>query len=161
MAAPITTIQKHIPTKEELQQQKLEDLKALLTENEEAMSSILKIAGELNEAGVLDAANAMLQAKEKIAKIALGQVTREPVTSIINHFIGAAGVLTSLDPEMTSKVTSSIKTGLEEGNQHLETNSKINILDLLRALQDPDINRAVGFGLHFLKGIGKGLKEDK
>ena len=28
----------------------------------------------------------------------------------------------------------------------------------MKVLKDPDINRAIGFGLHFLKGMGKGLK---
>jgi uncharacterized protein YjgD (DUF1641 family) len=160
MAAPITTIQKHILTKEETQQQKLDDLKAVLTDHEEALTRILSIVGELNDSGVLEAANSMLQAKEKISRIALSQVNSEPVTNMINNLMGAAGSLASLDPEMTSKVTNSLKTGLEEGNKHLETNSKLSMLDLLKALQDPDINRAVGFGLHFLKGMGKGLKEE-
>src|SRR4051812_26179994 len=104
MAAPITMVQKHKPTKEERQQQKLEDLKTLLTENDEALNRIIDIMGELNDMGVLEAANSMLQAKEKIAKIALGQVTREPVTNIINNLMGAAGALSSLDPETTTKL---------------------------------------------------------
>ncbi len=28
----------------------------------------------------------------------------------------------------------------------------------MKVLKDPDINRAIGFGLHFLKGMGKGIK---
>ncbi|MER2255210.1 MAG: DUF1641 domain-containing protein, partial [Priestia megaterium] len=27
------------------------------------------------------------------------------------------------------------------------------------ALNDPDVNRAIGFGLHFLKGMGKAWEE--
>ncbi len=30
----------------------------------------------------------------------------------------------------------------------------------MKVLKDPDINRAIGFGLHFLKGMGKGLKDE-
>ena len=40
--------------------------------------------------GVLEAATSMLQAKEKIAKIALHQITREPVTNLINTLMGAS-----------------------------------------------------------------------
>jgi uncharacterized protein YjgD (DUF1641 family) len=160
MAAPITAIQKHVPTNEELKQQKLEDLKTLLTDNEEALNKILDIVGELNDMGVLEAANAMLQAKEKIAKIALGQVTREPVTNLINNLMGAAGALTNLDPELTKKLVSSVTTGMDEGSKHLQSNKKIGMFDLLKILNDPDINRAVGFSIYFLKGMGKGLKEE-
>ena len=28
----------------------------------------------------------------------------------------------------------------------------------MKVLKDPDINRAIGFGLHFLKGMGKRVK---
>lgn len=37
---------------------------------------------------------------------------------------------------------------------------KIGMLDLVKVLNDPDINRAIGFGIHFMKGLGKGLKEE-
>ncbi|GLV63832.1 hypothetical protein Bmyc01_25020 [Bacillus mycoides] len=160
MAAPIQAIQKQELTEEEIKQQKLEDLKELLANNEEALNQMFNIVGELNDIGMLEAANSMLKAKEPIAKIVLGQVTREPVTNLINNMMGAAGALTELDPELTKKLIGSVLTGMDEGNQHLQNNKKVGILDLMKVLRDPDINRAIGFGLHFLKGMGKGLKEE-
>ena len=160
MAAPIQAIQKQELTEEERKQQKLEDLKKLLANNEEALNQMFNIVGELNDIGMLEAANSMLKAKEPIAKIVLGQVTREPVTNLINNMMGAAGALTELDPELTKKLIGSVLIGMDEGNQHLQSNKKVGILDLMKVLKDPDINRAIGFGLHFLKGMGKGLKEE-
>ncbi|MCQ6526747.1 MULTISPECIES: DUF1641 domain-containing protein [Bacillus] len=160
MAAPIQAIQKQELTEEELKQQKLEALKELLADNEDALNQMFNIVGELNDIGMLEAANSMLKAKEPIAKIVLGQVTREPVTNLINNMMGAAGALTELDPELTKKLIGSVLTGMDEGNQHLQSNKKVGILDLMKVLKDPDINRAIGFGLHFLKGMGKGLKEE-
>ncbi|PES76424.1 hypothetical protein CN327_23640 [Bacillus cereus] len=160
MAAPIQAIQKQELTEEEMKQQKLEDLKELLANNEDALNQMFNIVGELNDIGMLEAANSMLKAKETIAKIVLGQVTREPVTNLINNMMGAAGALTELDPELTKKLVGSVLTGMDEGNQHLQSNKKVGILDLMKVLKDPDINRAIGFGLHFLKGMGKGLKEE-
>ena len=46
---------------------------------------MFNIVGELNDIGMLEAANSMLKQKEPIAKIVLGQVTREPVTNLINN----------------------------------------------------------------------------
>ncbi|MEK4573892.1 DUF1641 domain-containing protein [Bacillus sp. FSL E2-8868] len=160
MAAPIQAIQKQELTEEELKQQKLEALKELLANNEDALNQMFNIVGELNDIGMLEAANSMLKAKEPIAKIVLGQVTREPVTNLINNMMGAAGALTELDPALTKKLIGSVLTGMDEGNQHLQSNKKVGILDLMKVLKDPDINRAIGFGLHFLKGMGKGLKEE-
>ncbi|CAI8920439.1 DUF1641 domain-containing protein [Bacillus pseudomycoides] len=160
MAVPIKAIQKQGLTEEEQKQQKLEDLKELLANNEEALNQMFNIVGELNDIGMLEAANSMLKAKEPIAKIVLGQVTREPVTNLINNMMGAAGALTELNPELTKKLVGSVLTGMDEGNQHLQSNKKVGILDLMKVLKDPDINRAIGFGLHFLKGMGKGLKDE-
>ena len=160
MAAPIKAIQKQGLTEEEQKQQKLEDLKELLANNEEALNQMFNIVGELNDIGMLEAASSMLKAKEPIAKIVLGQVTREPVTNLINNMMGAAGALTELNPELTKKLVGSVLTGMDEGNQHLQSNKKVGILDLMKVLKDPDINRAIGFGLHFLKGMGKGLKDE-
>ncbi|WP_203362599.1 DUF1641 domain-containing protein [Bacillus sp. REN10] len=158
MAAPITTIQKQQLTEEQIKEQKLEDLKTLLSENEEALNQIFSIVGELNNVGALEAATKLLQAKEDVAHIVLHQVSREPVTNLINHFMGVAGVLTAMDPAMTKKLVSSLNSGMDEAKQ-INNDEKIGVFDLMKVLKDPDVNRAVNFGVHFLKGLGKGLKE--
>ena len=123
MAAPIKMIQKQELTEEEIKQQKLDDLKELLANNEDALNQMFNIVGELNDIGMLEAANSMLKAKEPIAKIVLGQVTREPVTNLINNMMGAAGALTELDGAY-EKLIGSLLVGLEKGNEHLESNKK-------------------------------------
>lgn len=160
MAAPITIIHKQELADEQRKQQKLEDLTTLLSDHEEALTKIMGIVGELNDIGVLEAAYAMLRAKEKIASIALGQINREPITNMINNLMSAAGVLTSIDPEISKKVAGSVAAGMDEGNKYLQSNKKTSLFDLVKALNDPDINRAVGFGIHFMKGLGKGLKAE-
>ncbi|MFC3884883.1 DUF1641 domain-containing protein [Bacillus songklensis] len=159
MAKPITMIQKNALTEEEMKQQKLEELKALLADNDQALNQTLEIVRELHNSGILEAANSMLQAKDKIAKIALGQVSRKPITNLINNAMGAAGALTNIDPEMTTKLVNSVVTGMNEANQHVQSKKQVGLFDLMKAMKDPDINRAIGFGMHFLKGMGKGLKD--
>lgn len=84
MATPITTIKKETKTAEQIKLEKIEELKELLAENEDAVSKTMTLMNELNDLGIFDAATSMLRAKEDIAKIALGQVSREPVTNLIN-----------------------------------------------------------------------------
>lgn len=158
MAAPITEI--HNPlTEEEEKLQKLEELKTLIANNEDALNHMFKIVNELNGAGVFEAATSMLQGKEQIAKIALEQVTRQPVTNLINTVMGATGALMKADAGQSTKLLSSALAGIDEGNKFLQSEKKIGVLDLMKSLNDPDINRAIGFGVHFLKGMGKELKE--
>ena len=93
MAAPINTIKKQVLTEEQVTEQKLENLKQLVSENDSAIQQIMQLIGELDSIGALDAANKMLEAKEDVANIALGQLTSKPVTNIINNMMGAAGAL--------------------------------------------------------------------
>ncbi|MFJ7639397.1 DUF1641 domain-containing protein [Peribacillus sp. NPDC097206] len=157
MAAPITEIHNPI-TEEDIKLQKIEELKMLVTDNEEVLNSLFNILGELNDSGVLDAATSMLRGKEQIAKVALGQVTREPVTNLINTLMGATGALMKADTDQVTKLLSSALAGIDEGSKFIETDKKIGVMSLVKVLNDPDINRAIGFGVHFLKGMGKELK---
>lgn len=157
MAAPITSIQQKERTPEEIQQQKLLELQSLITEQEQAINKILEITGELDDAGVFDAVKAMLGAKEKIAEIAVDQASRDPVTHLINNVMNTAGLLASIDPDVTAKLSASVKSGFDEAELHGQNNETLGVIDLMKSIKDPDVNRAIQFGLHFLRGMGKGL----
>ncbi|MEY2372768.1 DUF1641 domain-containing protein [Lysinibacillus capsici] len=159
MAVPITGIKKQQLTEEQLKEQKLDNLKELLSENEETVNQVFSIMAELNDIGALEAAMKLLEAKEEVAYIALGQLTRKPVTNIINNLMGVAGALTELNPETTTKLIEGLNTGVDEASKALESNEKVSAFKLMKMINDPDVNRALNFGVHFLKGLGKGLKE--
>lgn len=158
MAKLISTIKKEELTTEQLQAQKLEDLKQLVANNEDAVKQIFTILTELNDIGALEAASKLIEAKEEVAHIALGQLTRKPITNIMNNLMGVAGALSDMDPATTAKLIDALNSGLDEGNKAIEADEKIGVLQLMKQLKDPDVNRAVNFGVHFLKGLGKGLK---
>jgi len=159
MAVPITKIKKLQFTEEQLKEQKLANLQQLLSVNEETVNQVFSIMAELNDIGALEAAMKLLEAKEEVAHIALEQLTRKPVTNMINNLMGVAGALTELNPETTAKLVEGLNAGVEEANKALEADEKISAFKLVKMLNDPDVNRAVQFGVHFLKGLGKGLKE--
>ncbi|MFD0695246.1 DUF1641 domain-containing protein [Paenibacillus sp. GCM10027628] len=159
MAKPITAIKKKVFSEEEKKKQSLDQLTADLVDHDAALKRTLELVRELHDSGILEAAHSMLKAKAEIAKIVVGQATRKPVTNMINNLMGAAGVLTEMEPELTKKLIGSVASGMEEAKEHLESPKKVGILDLMKVMNDPDINRAIGFGIRFLKGMGKGLKE--
>ncbi|WP_028399978.1 DUF1641 domain-containing protein [Ectobacillus panaciterrae] len=159
MAKPITNVVKPIMSEKEKQQQSLDHVVQDLAQNADGIRETIQLLQELHESGVLEGLNSLLKAKEDVAKIAVGQMTRPPVTNAINNAVAAAGVLTELDPQMTKKLTRSVANGLQKAEEGLQADTKVGILDIMKALKDPDINRAVGFGLNLLKGVGEGLKE--
>lgn len=159
MAKPITKIHFNAPSAEEIQQQKLNELQALLAEQEAAMNKILNITGELNDAGLLDAVQAMVKAKDDITGIAVGQLASDPATNLIKNVLQASGLLASINPELSEKLSESVQRGLHEAELANATPQQLGLFDVLKSLKDPDINRAINFGLNFLKGMGKGLDE--
>jgi uncharacterized protein YjgD (DUF1641 family) len=161
MAKPIQTIRNIEPTQEQQQRQELEKLLAEMKKNQDGLTDTLMLLQELHKIGVLGAANAALQAKEKIANIVMGQVLRPNVTNLVNHAMGAAGALGEIDPSATKKLLGGVGKGLERAAQGLENEEKTGVFDLMKALKDPDINRAITFGLNLMKGLGEGMKEEE
>jgi uncharacterized protein YjgD (DUF1641 family) len=159
MAKPIQTIQKPEQTEEQKKIQSLENLISGVADNKDSLLETLELLQELHNSGIMDALGSLLKAKESAAKIAVGQLTRQPVTNMINNAMAAGGILTELDPVTTSKLAKSLTTGLQKAEQGLKDDTKIRLFDLMKALKDPDINRVLGFGFNLLKGMGEGLKE--
>ncbi|GAB6991608.1 helical membrane plugin domain-containing protein [Paenibacillus pini] len=157
MAQPISFIQKRVLSEEELKQQSLEQLKSYIAENEQALEKAMSVISELHGSGILEAAESLLKAKAKVAEIALHQAKRPEMTNMINNGIAAAGALAAIEPEQTAKLLNSVAKGLEAANESQQ--QKVSVFTLMKALKDPDVNRAIGFGLRFLKGMGKGLGE--
>ncbi|MFS0553760.1 DUF1641 domain-containing protein [Brevibacillus sp. 179-C9.3 HS] len=159
MARPISKVVEPVLTEKEKQDQTVESVLQALAKNPEGIQATIKLLQELHESGILGALNAAVEAKEDIAKIVVGQMVRPPVTNIINNAMAAAGGLAELDPEMTKKLMGGVTKGLLRADDALRSGEKVGILDVMRALRDPDINRAMGFGINLLKGLGEGLKE--
>ena len=159
MAMPIKTIKRIELTAEQKKEQTLESLLTEVVQNKDSLVETLDLLQELHNSGILDVINSLVKTKEEVAKIAVGQMTREPVTNMINNAMAAGGVLTQMDPEMTKKLMGSVAKGLERAEQGLQSNSTTGMLDIMKALKDPDMNRAITFGLNLLKGIGEELKD--
>lgn len=157
MAQPISFIKKRELTEEELKQQSLDQLTDYIAEHEQALEKALAVLSELHGSGVLDAAESLLKAKAKVAEVVLNQATRPEVTNMINNGMAAAGALAAIDPDQTAKLLGSVAKGLEEASG--QQDKKVSVFSLMSALKDPDVNRAIDFGLRFLKGMGKGLGE--
>lgn len=159
MARPITKIVEPPRTEKEQQAEKVDRVLQALADHPDGIQSTIKLLQELYDSGILGALNAAVEAKEDIAKIVVGQMVRPPVTNLLNNAMAAAGGLTELNPDMTKKLMSGITQGLQRADEALRSGKKVGIFDLMKALRDPDIHRAMSFGMSLLKGVGEGLKE--
>ena len=140
MAKEITVIKKKVVTEEEQKQQVADELLNELSNNREAVEETMQLLAQLQKAGILDAAISLLAAKEDVSKIAVEQLNREPVKNALNNMMGAGEALSSVDPEITKQITSSLVTGLQFATDELNSGKKTKVMDFFKVLKDPDIN---------------------
>jgi uncharacterized protein YjgD (DUF1641 family) len=159
MAKPITKIDEPILTEKEIQDQSLKNVLEDLSQNADGIKETIQLLQELHKSGILGAINNLVEAKEQVAKIAVGQMLRPPVTNALNNGMAAAGLLTEIDPETTKKLMGGLSKGLQKAEEGFRTNKKVGVFDLLKLMRDPDVNRVVKFSLNLLKGLGEGLKD--
>ncbi|MEJ8545161.1 DUF1641 domain-containing protein [Brevibacillus borstelensis] len=159
MAKPTTKIVQPVLTEEEKRSKALEQVLSDTALNADGIRETIKLLQELHQSGILGAVVSLVEAKEEVAKIAVGQLVRPQVTNAINNAMAVAETLTEIEPEMTKKLAGSLAKGLKKAEEGLRQEEKVGIFDLIKALQDPDINRAVAFGMNLLKGMGQGLKD--
>jgi uncharacterized protein YjgD (DUF1641 family) len=155
MAKPIRIVRKLEPSPEERQQQAMQELAQSLTDNQEALQQSLKLVRELHESGALELVTALLQSREQVAKIAVDQLVKPSVTQTINNAMALAGAVGQLNPDVTKKVVGGVVNGMERASEVLERNEKVGLFDLLKALRDPAVNKALALGLGFLRGFGE------
>ncbi|PJN91169.1 DUF1641 domain-containing protein, partial [Bacillus sp. mrc49] len=130
-----------------------------ISRNSDGIKETIKLLQELHDSGILGAINNLVEAKEDVAKIAVGQMLRPPVTNALNNAMAAAGVLTELDPETTQKLVGGLSKGLQRAEEGIQSNKKVGVFDLVKLLRDPDVNRVMRFTIDLLKGLGEGLKK--
>ena len=157
MATPIRKIAHTVKTEAEFKEASLDSLLSMAAENRESLEQTISLLQELHTSGILEALTAMLQAKEKIAKIAVDQASRPEATTLINNLMSALGGLTKIQPEMTESLMAGVAQGLAEGNRALENPKKIGVFELIKVLKDMNVNRTLKFAIAFLKGLGKNL----
>lgn len=157
MAKSITQIHTAQPSPEEQQARQLAELTQSVAQHGEALQQTLKLVQELHNSGALQMLQALLQAKEQVAEIAVHQMSKPAVTRTVNHAREAVGALGELDPAVTKQVVSGVVSGMERARESLERNEQVGMLDLWKAMRDPHVNKAVTALIGFLKGMGEKL----
>ena len=120
VAKEITVIKKKVVTEEEQKQQVADELLNELSNNREAVEETMRLLAQLQKAGILDAQLVYL-CEGRCFKIAVEQLNREPVKNALNNMMGAGEALSSVDPEITKQITSSLVTGLQFATDELNS----------------------------------------
>ncbi|KPV45200.1 DUF1641 domain-containing protein [Alicyclobacillus ferrooxydans] len=157
MAQPTTNIKYIEFTSEEQDIMALKELQAAVVERQEALERLLQVIQDLHESGIFDILHGLLVSKEKIAGILLEQILKPSVLGTVKNAMTAMGTVSKIDPNQLSTLTEALVSGLEAGQERLESNKKAGMFELAKALRDPGMNRALVLMLGFLQGLGQAL----
>lgn len=158
MAEPISKIRRVEKTDDQIKQDKMTAIKDQIATDDAAFMEVLELVKALHDSGALDMLNSALKAKEDIATTFLNEARKEPATNAINNLMMTSKLLTDTKPEQTEKMLAGLANAQAKANESLKDDTTLGLFGLARAMKDPDVNRALRYGLAFLKGVGQELK---
>ncbi|MBC2317193.1 DUF1641 domain-containing protein [Listeria booriae] len=158
MAEPISKIRRVEKTEDEVKQEKMAAIKDQIVTEDAAFLEALGLVKALHDSGALDMINSALKAKEDIATTFLNEARKEPATNAINNLMISGKLLTDTKPEQTEKLLEGLANAQAKANESLKDDTTLGLFGLAKAMKDPDVNRALRYGLAFLKGVGQELK---
>ncbi|EUJ28155.1 DUF1641 domain-containing protein [Listeria cornellensis] len=158
MAEPISKIRRVEKTDDQIKQDKMTAIKDQITTDDAAFMEVLELVKALHDSGALDMLNSALKAKEDIATTFLNEARKEPATNAINNLMMTSKLLTETKPEQTEKMLEGLANAQAKANESLKEDATLGLFGLAKAMKDPDVNRALRYGLAFLKGVGQELK---
>ncbi|WP_163655116.1 DUF1641 domain-containing protein [Listeria sp. PSOL-1] len=158
MAEPISKIRDTRPTEKEQDEQNLAELKEGIAKDAAGFKELLEFVKLLHDSGALETLNSTMKARDEIAKTALNEWRKEPTTNAINNLMLSSKLLTEIKPEQTEELINHLKETAKKAEEDAKSEEIIGFFGLMKALKDPDINRALRYSLSFLKGIGESLK---
>lgn len=158
MAEPISKIRRVEKTDDQIKQDKMTAIKDQIATDDAAFMEVLELVKALHDSGALDMLNSALKAKEDIATTFLNEARKEPATNAINNLMMTSKLLTETKPEQTEKMLEGLANAQAKANESLKEDTTLGFFGLAKAMKDPDVNRALRYGLAFLKGVGQELK---
>ncbi|AHI57010.1 DUF1641 domain-containing protein [Listeria ivanovii] len=158
MAEPISTIRDTKKTPEEIEQERLAQIKANIVEEDSGFVEMVETVKLLQESGALEALNSAIKARGDITKTFLNEWRKEQVTNAINNMMISSKLLTGAKPEQTEQMLTNLKNAAEKAEESAKKEEIMGMLAMMKSLKDPDVNRALRYGMTFLKEIGQTLK---
>lgn len=136
------------------------ELEAALDQNAEGVAQTLALLQQLQERGVLPLLSALVEQGDDVLKVLLALVKREEYLGGVKNLIAIVQLLTAIPPQTMESMVHGMKSGVHEASQS-KPREDMGIYDLLQGIRDPDVSRAISYGLSFLKGMGKQLGESE
>ena len=125
----------------------------------DGLAQAVTLLKELHEAGVLEFLTALTKRGEDVLRIWADLSARPEYAGGIRSAAVALQGLAAIDSEALATLLSGVAEGTRRMAEERDRNRVAGVMDLYKALKDPDVGLALGSGLAFLRGMGRALRE--
>ena len=138
MAKAIRQINKSVPTEEELQLQAISDIMKAIGENRDAIVTSLDILKNLQDIGVLQVVQGLLEQRVDVATIALKQINQPAMHNTIKNAFNAIKFLGTVKPEQLQLILQGLGQGLERTLGNNQQQEHQSLWKMSKSLRDPE-----------------------
>lgn len=161
MAKAIRQIKKQVPNPVEEQTEAMAAIVGAFADNKDAILKTLNMLKQLNELGVLDAVNALLEKRTDVSVIALQQINQPAMYNAIKNAFNAFKFFSSVEPEKLQTILSGVDRGLERFTDAVESGEEQSLWKIGRSMSNPEIRTSLTSMIQFLRGMGEAFSEDQ
>lgn len=161
MAKAIRQINRQVPNEIEERDQAMEEIMQALTDNKEAVLSMIDMARELHEVKVFETAGSLLKQRNEVGVIAMQQVNQPAVHNVIKSSFGLFKFLGGLQPSQLDTLLNGVTLGLKRMSQTGEKGKKQSIWKMRFRLRSPEIRAAMTTMVDFMEGMGEAFLKSR
>ncbi|MYL34707.1 DUF1641 domain-containing protein [Pontibacillus yanchengensis] len=155
MAKAITKIKRMEMNQEQIRAKKAQKLEDEIADNGESLEKAIELIRALDEAGMLEALTALVKHKEDAIENIVTEANKERYSNVLENISGFMFLLGEIDVSKVQELSTRLNQGMEGAMKGSKREEKTSVMDLAKALRDPEINQGVTMMLHFLKGLGR------
>ena len=124
-----------------------------LPNSEEALRDFLDLLRALEEGGYLRFANDLLRSEDRVVRVIAERLDPALVRQAIRG-LRIFATLGEIDRDLADRFSRRLSPALAEALRAEET-PPVGVMEILKALNDPEVNRGVRMLLGFLRGLGR------
>ena len=125
----------------------------------ESLSELLAVAQKLHEKGFLRMLSTLLDKSGDVSRAFIDWMSEPDNVRFIRNAALLYGVLKDVDSEKLRRFAFGLNKALEVASAEMEKEKKVGMVGLVKALNDPDVNRGVRAMVGLLKGLGEASRE--
>lgn len=140
---------------EQIRAKKVSNLEVKMADNAESIEKAIDLISALDEAGTLDFMNAFVKHKEDALGHFVTEANKPRYSKTFENMFEFIFLMGDLDVQKVRELSQRVNQGLEGVQEGSESDEKTSMMDLMKALKDPEINQGITMMMYFLRGLGK------